>query len=153
MVQAFRGPRSVTEQELLATKSAGWWDNYVRFTPSKPARDTNWVYGVKGNAGTKFVLLPVGDRCLFCSARVEHAEPEFVGRLTWVEAAEVASTVPKEERGNLLPFSLQAVRSIWFDTGVALLAILGCLGGAAWLVVQVQMTRSAKRERAATRQG
>ena len=35
----------------------------------------------------------------------------------------------------------QAVRSIWFDTGAALLAISACLGIAAWLGVQVAMTK------------
>jgi len=146
MVQAFRGPRTVTEEELLAMQSAGWWDNYVRFTPSAPARNTEWVYGVKGNEGTKFLLLPVGDRYLFCSARVKNEGPEYVGSLGFLVAAEVETAVPEQDRGKLLPFMLQAVRSIWFDTGAALLVIVGCLGGAAWLLVQVAMTRDATRQ-------
>ena len=35
--QAFRGPRPITEQELLAIQEPGSWDNYVRFKPSGPA--------------------------------------------------------------------------------------------------------------------
>src|SRR5262249_41760244 len=31
VVQAFRGPRTITEQELLALNEPGSWDNYVRF--------------------------------------------------------------------------------------------------------------------------
>jgi len=44
------------------------------------------------------------------------------------------------ERGKLLPFMLQSVRSIWFDTCAALLGIAASLGVAAWLGVQVAMT-------------
>jgi hypothetical protein len=141
MFQAFRGPRTVTEQELLQMQSAGWFDNYVRFKPTAPVRKTEWVYGVEGNAGTKFLMLPVGDRYLLCSARIKNEGPEYVGSLGFLVAAEVETVVPAADRGKLLPFMLQAVRSIWFDTGAALLAIAGCLGGAAWLGVQVAMTR------------
>jgi len=141
MVQAFRGPRTVTEQELLQMQSAGWFNNYVRFKPSAPVRNTEWVYGVEGNAGTKFLLLPVGDRYLFCSARIKNEGPEYIGSLGFLVAAEVETVVPAQERGKLLPFMLQAVRSIWFDTGAALLAIACCLAGAGWLGVQAAMAR------------
>jgi hypothetical protein len=138
--QAIRGPRTVTEQELLQMKSAGWFDNYVRFKPTAPVRNTEWVYGVEGNAGTKFLLLPVGDRILLCSARIKNEGPEYVGSLGFLVAAEVETVVPAAERTKLLPFMLQAVRSIWFDTGAALVVIAGCLAGAAWLGMQVAMT-------------
>jgi hypothetical protein len=140
MFQAFRGPRTITEQELLQMESAGWFDNYVRFRPAVPAKDTEWVYGVEGNAGTKFLLLPVGDRTLLCSARIKNEGPEYIGSLGFLVAAEVETVVPAAERGKLLPFMLQSVRSIWFDTGAALLIIAGCLAGAAWLGIQVAMT-------------
>jgi hypothetical protein len=146
MIQAIRGPRTVTEQKLLQMQSAGWFDNYVRFKPSGPVRDTEWVYGVKGNAGTKFLLLPVGDRYLFCSARIKNEGPEYIGSLGFLVAAEVETAVPAEDRGKLLPFMLQAVRSIWFDTGAALVVIAGCLGGAAWLGVQEAMARGHLRQ-------
>jgi hypothetical protein len=135
IVQAFRGPRTITDEELLAMKSPGWWDNYVRFTPKAPAKNTEWVYGVKGNEGTKFLLLPVGDRYLFCSARVKNEGPEFIGSLGFTETA-VETVVSQEDRAKLLPFMLQTVRSIWFDTAAALLVIAGCLGGAAWLALE-----------------
>lgn len=142
--QAFRGPRTVTEEELAALPSAGWWNNYVRFTPSEPARNTEWIYGVKGNEGTKFLLLPVKDRYLLCSARVTSEGPEYIGSLGYIEEAEKQTVVSAEDQGKLLPFMLQGVRSIWFDTGAALLVILGCLGSAAWLIVQVVMARSGR---------
>src|SRR5262245_54400254 len=81
IIQAIRGPRTITEQELLQMQSAGWFDNYVRFKPAAPVKDTEWVYGVEGNAGTKFLLLPVGDRFLLCSARIKNEGPEYVGSL------------------------------------------------------------------------
>jgi hypothetical protein len=141
MSQAIRGPRTVTEQDLLQMKSPGWWDNYVRFKPTAPVKDTEWVYGVEGNAGTKFLLLPVRKRQLLCSARIKNEGPEYIGSLGFLVAAEVETVVPAGERDKLLPFMLQGVRSIWFDTRAALVGILGCLGGAAWLGVQVAMTR------------
>jgi hypothetical protein len=141
MFQAFRGPRPISEQELLQMQSAGWFDNYVRFKPAAPVKDTEWVYGVEGNAGTKFLLLPVGDRHLLCSARIKNEGLEYVGSLGFLVAAEVETVVPADQRGKLLPFMLQAVRSIWFDTGAALLGIFACLAGTAWLGIQVAMTR------------
>jgi hypothetical protein len=136
VVQAFRGPRTVTEQELLAIQEPGSWDNYVRFTPSRPATDTGVRYGKKGNEGTKYVLLQVGDRALFCSARIANNGPDYVGRL-----GSLGSTEEEAVRriggnpGTLLPFMLQSVRNIWFDTVVALVTVVGCLGGALWLLL------------------
>src|SRR5262245_573553 len=141
VVQAFRGPRTITEQELLAIKEPGSWDNYVRFTPSRPAQDTGLRYGKKGNEGTKYVLLPVGDRALFCSARVNDNGPEYVGRLgsfgsTEEEALRRSGAGGAAGSGPVLPFMLQSVRSIWFDTALALAGIVGCLIGAVWLSVR-----------------
>jgi hypothetical protein len=137
VVQAFRGPRAITEQELLAMKEPGSWGNYVRYTPPGPAADTGVRYGKKGNEGTKYVLLPVGDRALFCSARIDNNGPEYVGRLgslggTEEEAVRRAG-IPAE---HLLPFMLQGVRSIWFDTAVALALFAGCAGGALFLLLR-----------------
>src|SRR5262249_14571581 len=138
--QAFRGPRPITQQELLAIKEPGSWDNYVRFPPSRPAQDTGVRYGRKGNEGTKYVLLPVGDRALFCSARVNDNGPEYVGRLgslggTEEEALRRGGVGEALGPGKVLPFMLQGVRSIWFDTALVLAALVGCLIGAVWLSV------------------
>jgi len=135
VVQAFAGPRAITEQELLAMKEPGWWDNYVRYTPPRPAADSGVRYGVKGNAGTKYVLLPVGDRILLCSARISNNGPEYVGRLGSIGVTEEEAVSRMGSPRNLLPFMLQGVRSIWFDTSVALAAIVGCIGGALWLLL------------------
>src|SRR5262249_31419431 len=81
VVQTFRGPRPVTEQDLQAIEEPGWWDNYVSFTPARPALDTGVRYGVKGNPGTKYILLPVASRSLFCSMGVRAEGPEYVGWL------------------------------------------------------------------------
>ena len=135
VVQAFRGPRTITEEELLATKEPGWWDNYVRFTPSRPAVDPGVRYGVKGNEGTKYVLLPVDGRILFCSARISNNGPEYVGRLGSFDMTEEEAVSRMGSPNNLLPFMLQGVRSIWFDTLVALALLIGCIGGALWLLL------------------
>src|SRR5205085_1576510 len=66
--QAFRGPRPITDQELLGITAPASGDNYVAFTPSQRFVDTGLQWGRKGNPGTKFVLLPVGDRLMLCSA-------------------------------------------------------------------------------------
>ena len=42
--------------------------------------------------------------------------------------------------GNLLPFMMQGVRSIWVDTVGALIAIVGCVGGALWLLLRVLLS-------------
>jgi hypothetical protein len=135
------GPRAITEQELLAIKEPGSWDNYVRFTPSRPAQDTGLRYGKKGNEGTKYVLLPVGGRALFCSARVNDNGPEHVGRLgsiggTEEEALRRIGAEGAVASGRLLPFMLWGVRSIWFDTALVLAALASCLIGAVWLSVR-----------------
>jgi hypothetical protein len=140
VVQAFRGPRTITEQELLATKEPGSWDNYLRFTPSRPATDTGVRYGRKGNEGTKYVLLPVGDRALFCSARIDDNGPEYIGRLGSLGSTEEEAVRRVGVVGNLLPFMLQGVRSIWFDTAVALAIFVGCIGGALWLLLRVLLS-------------
>lgn len=134
IVQAFRGPRSITEKELLALKEPGWWDYYVRYKPAQPATETGVRYGIKDNAGTKYILLPVGDRALFSSVRIANNGPEYVGRLGSFGMTE-EEAVRMGGAQNLLPFMLQGVRSIWFDTAVALVLILGCVGGAAWLLL------------------
>ena len=135
VVQAFRGPRTITEEELLATKEPGWWDNYVRFTPSRPAVDPGVRYGVKGNEGTKYVLLPVGGRALFCAARIQNNGPEYVGRLGSLGVTEDEAVSRMGSPNHLLPFMLQGVRSIWFDTLAALAVLVGCIGGALWLLL------------------
>src|SRR5262249_5888546 len=101
VVQAFRGPRTITEQELLAIQEPGSWDNYVRFTPSRPATDSGVRYGKKGNEGTKYVLLPVGDRALFCSARIANNGPEYVGRLGSLGGTEEEAVRRSGGSGNL----------------------------------------------------
>lgn len=148
LVQAFRGPRPITEKELLSMQSPGWWDNYVRFKPAGAPKETNVIFGKKGNEGTRYVLLPVGERYIFCSVRISSNNAEFVGNLESFggnenEAVQMAG-VPREK---LLPFMLQSVRSIWVETVGALLGILACLGIAAWLLVQVAMTGKAERRR------
>jgi hypothetical protein len=150
MVQAFRGPRTITEQELLSLGQPGGWDNYVRFKPSLAAVDTGLRYGKKGNEGTKYVLLPLAGRLLFCSVRVNDAGPEYVGQLgsfggTEEEALRRLNVTAGKE---VLPFMLQGVRSIWFDTALALIAIVGCVVGAIALVVRVLLSRRTLRSAA-----
>jgi hypothetical protein len=82
------------------------------------------------------VLLAVGDRALFCSARVADEGPEYIGRLGSLGSTEEEAVRRMGgNRGNLLPFMLQSVRSIWFDTAFALAALVVCLGGALWLLL------------------
>jgi hypothetical protein len=148
IVQAFRGPRTITEKELLSMKEAGWWDNYVRFRPAGAAKETNVVFGKPGNEGTRYVLLPVGDRALFCSVRISSNNAEFVGNLESFGGTE-NEAVQKGgiDKGKLLPFMLQSVRSIWLETVGALIGILACLGLAAWLLIQVWMTGQGRSKR------
>jgi hypothetical protein len=148
MVQAFRGPRTITEKELLSMKEPGWWDNHVRFRPAGAAKETNVIFGKKGNEGTRYVVLPVGDRYLFCSVRVGSNNAEYVGNLesfggTENEAVQMAG-IPREK---LLPFMLQSVRSIWVETVGALIGIVACLGLAAWLLIQVWMNGQGRSRR------
>src|SRR5262249_54472648 len=107
--------------------------------------DTGLRYGKKGNEGTRYVLLPVGGRTLFCSLRINDNGPEFVGRLgslggTEEEAVRRINAKAGGGVGNMLPFMLQGVRSLWVDTAGVLLAVVGCLGGAGWLLAQVLLS-------------
>src|SRR5262245_53017945 len=144
IVQAFRGPRTITEQELLAIKEPGWWDYYVRYKPPRPAAETGVRYGIKDNAGTKYVLLPAGNRALFASVRIANNGPEYVGRLGSFGQTE-EEAVRMGQAKNLLPFMLQGVRSIWFDTAVAVVLFVGCVGGAVWLLLVVPRVRTGKK--------
>jgi hypothetical protein len=134
--QAFKGPQPITEQELLQITSPGWGDNYVSYAPSQPVVDTGVQWGKKNNPGTKYLLIPVGDRFMLCSARIAASGPKFVGRLEPFGGSEdeevisrVAGSIPGL-RQRLTPIMFQTVRSIWFDTSIALAAILGLgIGG------------------------
>jgi hypothetical protein len=139
VVQAFRGPRTISEAELGEMTTPGDWDNYVRYVPSLPAMDTGLRFGKKGNEGTKYVLLPVGGRggrALFCSARVANNGPEYVGRLgSFGSNEEEAVRRIGGNQGQLMPFMLQAVRHIWVDSVAALVGLVACLGGAVWALL------------------
>jgi len=145
VTQAFGGPRAITEKELLAIKELGWWNNYVKFTPAKAASDTGARYGKKGNEGTKYVLIPVGDRLLFASARVDDRPAEHVGQLTSYGGTEGEVLQRIGKPPNLMPFMLQSVRSIWVDTVAILVVAGGCLIGAVVLTVQaMKLSRPAR---------
>ena len=139
--QAVRGPRNISEKELLALREPGWFDNYVRYKPALPAIETDVVYGKKGNEGTRFVLLPVGEKNLFCSARIADKGPEYVGRLGSFDATEKQATGmmkggAADKKGTLLPFMMQSVRSIWFDTIAIFVIVLVCVGIAFGMVIK-----------------
>src|SRR5262249_13766535 len=140
--QAFRGPRPITEQELLQVTNPGSRDNYVSYRPSQPVIDTNLQWGKKNNPGTKFLLLPAGDRLVLCSARIAENGPMFVGRLERFGGSieeevisRVSSSVPGV-RQRLSPVMFQTVRSIWVDTTVALVGIVGLGLGGLWVLLR-----------------
>ena len=129
----------------LRPRRRGYWRRF--FGENRCNRSFGWVTlfpGVAVEAREGAHLGKIG--YLFCSARVNDGGPDYVGSLGYVEAAEAENVVPKQEQHKLLPFMLQAVRSIWFDTAVALLAIAGCLGGATWLGVHVAMAGNTTRK-------
>lgn len=143
--QAFRGPRTITEQDLLAVTQPGSFDNYISYTPPRPAFDTGLVWGKKNNPGTKYLLLPVGDQLMLCSARIANNDSTFVGRLQLVSGGPEEEVVTRlkgsgpGDQARLTPVMLQAVRSIWFDTAAALVFGLGTgLGGLALLVAALR---------------
>jgi hypothetical protein len=146
--QAFRGPRPITEKEMLELTDPGWSDNYVSYTPPRAFIDTGLQWGRKGNPGTKYVLLPVGDRFMLCSARIANNGPTFTGRLgsrSGVTEDEVVDRIKgssPEVAARIMPIMLQAVRSIWFDTAVALALVLGLAGTGTWLVIWSLLARS-----------
>lgn len=152
VLQAFRGPRTITEQELLAVGEPSSFDNYVSYTPPKPFIDTGLVWGKKNNPGTKYVLLPAGDRLVLCSARIANNGPTFVGRLHAVSggpAEEVytgaKASYPSPAGGSrVMPVMLQAVRSIWFDTAVALVFGLGTGAGGLALLIAALRTKTSR---------
>jgi hypothetical protein len=140
--QAFRGPRPITDQELLGITAPGSGDNYVSFTPSRPFVDTGLQWGKKNNPGTKFLLLPVGDRLMLCSARIADNGPTFTGRLEQIGGGTEEEALNRIKASNpgvgprLMPIMFQTVRSIWFDTAVALVAILGLGLGGLWMLLR-----------------
>jgi hypothetical protein len=145
--QAFRGPRTVTDQELLGVTTPNSNDNYVGYTPSGRFIDSGLQYGVKDNPGTKYLLLPVGDRLMLCSARIANNGPTFVGRVE-LAGGSVEEEVLRRVKGSnpevgprLLPIMLQAVRSIWFDTAVALVFVLGLGLGGLWMLLRALLMR------------
>lgn len=135
VVQAFTGPRTITEQDLRQTTAPGWWDHYVSYTPPRPMIDTQLQWGKKGNPGTKYLLLPVGDRVMLCSARIANDGPTFAGRLepfggsVEEEVIDRVSAANPGLRQRLLPVQLQAVRHIWFDTAASLAGVVGLGAG------------------------
>ncbi|MCI0379414.1 MAG: hypothetical protein L0215_17530 [Gemmataceae bacterium] len=143
--QAFRGPRPIADQALLGITDPGSGDNYVSFSPSRPFLDPGLQWGTKGNPGTKFLLLPVDDQHMLCSARIANDGPTFTGRLQRIAGGteEEALNRIKGTAGNLrvMPIMLQAVRSIWFDTAVALAAIVGLALGGLWMVLRALLMK------------
>jgi hypothetical protein len=139
--QAFKGPRPITEQELLQTANPGWGDNYVSYSPSRPVVDTNLQWGKKNNPGTKYLLLPVGDRLMLCSARIDDNGPKFVGRLETFGGSVEEEVIARVSAGNpgvrqqVTPIMFQTVRSIWVDTSVALVAVIALGLGGLWKVL------------------
>src|SRR5262245_3554457 len=148
--QAFRGPRTITDQELLGITDPSSSDNYVSFTPSRPFVDTGLQYGVKNNPGTKFLLLPVGDRLMLCSARIANLGPDFVGRLERASGSTEEEVLRRVKGSNpgaaqrLMPVMLQTVRSIWFDTAVALAFILVLGLGGLWVLLRPMLPFKAR---------
>src|SRR5688500_10772431 len=139
--QAFRGPRPVTPAELIAIREPGWWDNYIRITPTQPPVDTNLRYGKKGNEGTKYLLLLLNDHTLFCSARVNDNGPEFIGRLESMGGTDKQAAGLIGGAQNLLPFMLQSVRSIWFDVGAIGALGIGAIVTGIWMIARTAMGR------------
>jgi hypothetical protein len=145
--QAFCGPRTINEKELAELKEPGSNDNYVSYTPTTKFTDTGLQWGRKGNPGTKYVLLPVGDRLMLCSARIANDGPTFTGRLghrggvTEDEVMQRINESSPEAAAKIMPIMLQAVRSIWFDTAAALVAIVGLAGGGAFLVLRSMLAQ------------
>ncbi len=145
--QAFRGPRPITDQELLGITVPPSGANYVSFTPSRPFTDTGLQWGRKNNPGTKYLLLPVGDRLLLCSARIADNGPTFTGRLERIGGGteeEVRNRVKGADPGvgpRLMPIMLQAVRSIWFDTVVALVFVVGLGFGGLWMLLRALLRK------------
>ncbi len=145
--QAFRGPRTIEEKELIDLKEPGSNDNYVSYTPQRPFIDTGLQWGRKGNPGTKYVLLPVGDRLMLCSARIANEGPTFTGRLghrggvTEDEVVERIKGSAPDVAARIMPIMLQAVRSIWFDTAVALVAVVGLAAVGSFLVLRSMLTK------------
>jgi len=107
VVQTVRGPRPVTEQDLLAIDQPGWWDNYVAFSPSRPATDTG--NPVRGEEQPRHQIhRAAGGRPHPCSARrgVRNNGPEYVGWLGSLEGpAEEARG--KSGGGDFLPFMMK----------------------------------------------
>jgi len=145
--QAFRGPRTVTEQDLLRVTEPGSNDNYVSFTPSQPFIDTGLQYGKKGNPGTKYLLLPVEDRLLLCSARIADNGPSFVGRLERFSGSTEEEVLRRVKASDptlgpqLMPIMFQTVRSIWFDTSIALVVVFGAGLTGVWMLLRALLLK------------
>jgi hypothetical protein len=147
IVQAFRGPRPVSEQDLLALKEPPAGDNYVSLRLAQPAVDTGVTYGKKNNPGTKYLVLLVGDRLMLCSARMSASGTEFTGRLQTISGVDeqawekfqrlYAQRDPKPPPLRpRLPIMLQSVRSIWFDACAWLAAIAALAGPGVWVLAR-----------------
>jgi hypothetical protein len=85
-ILAIRGPRPITEDELLAIdEPPGLWDRYVRFEVARPKHVINRFAGGLVVPGQKInwqhLLLPVGDRYMECTADLKHDSPVYVGFL------------------------------------------------------------------------
>lgn len=135
-LQAFRGPRPITEDELLAIQALQSGNNYVTFRATGPVVDTGLRYGKKGNEGTKYLLTRVGNRNLMISARIDNNDPEFTGSIETISGTEEEAARRLQGQGQLLPVYLQAVRSIWFDSVVALVFIVLGAALAVWMAAR-----------------
>jgi hypothetical protein len=118
IAQAFRGPRPLTEQELLAIQQPDGGGHYVSLSLARPAVDSGVRYGKKNNPGTKYLLLPVGGRVLLCSARMSAEGNAFTGRLQAVSGTdkEVRQRIEGANSGLaplLLPYMLQSVSDVF----------------------------------------
>src|SRR4051812_17468687 len=137
LAQAFRGPRTVSEEELVSEQPQPG-DNYLAVTLAREPVDT----GVRYGRGTKYLLLPVNNRMLLCSVRTDVEGQEFTGRLETVTGGtelEVLNYLREQDARMdklLLPYMLQSVRSIWFDTSVYLFFIALFAVPAVWMLVR-----------------
>jgi hypothetical protein len=79
---------------------------------------------------------------MLCSARIANNGPTFVGRVERVGGSTEEEVLRRLKGSNpevgprLMPIMLQTVRSIWFDTVVALVFVLGLGFGGLWMLLR-----------------
>lgn len=139
IVPAFRGPRSITTEELLAIPEpkSDRYREYVEYAARQEASETGLAVFLSYDrlnprrnstpTDCEIMLLPVGDRFLICQIRSGDRSTRLVGHLEGGKLHHQAKRWLEHDnpalKGRLLPVTLETTGNVWIIPTIALLLV------------------------------